>query len=222
MARPNHTSGGSSTGLPPMAVYGCRRRSSRGGIVAATNDALSMATGEFVALPRPRRRAAPRRARAQWRPAIDDHDDVDYVYTDEDKVDLDGRHFDPFLKPDWSPERLRCQMYTAPSQRDPAVAGRRSRRDARGLRRVPGLGPRVAGHRTGTAHRARPRDPLPLASGPRLGRRRPGRQAVGARGRQARRSPRTSSARASLPRSRSSPTCLAPTACGPSSANARW
>jgi glycosyltransferase involved in cell wall biosynthesis len=39
--------------------------------------------------------------------------DIDYLYTDEDKVDGDGNHYDPFFKPDWSPERFRAQMYTA-------------------------------------------------------------------------------------------------------------
>ena len=44
-------------------------------------------------------RATPRRSRA--------HDDVDYLYSDEDKVDDTGRFYDLFRKPDWSPERLR-------------------------------------------------------------------------------------------------------------------
>ena len=38
--------------------------------------------------------------------------DIDYLYTDEDKIDLEENHSDPFLKPDWSPERMRSQMYT--------------------------------------------------------------------------------------------------------------
>ena len=38
--------------------------------------------------------------------------EADYVYTDEDKIDLRGRHSSPFFKPDWSPERMRTQMYT--------------------------------------------------------------------------------------------------------------
>jgi GT2 family glycosyltransferase len=37
--------------------------------------------------------------------------DIDYVYTDEDKVADDGTVYDTFLKPDWSPERLRSQNY---------------------------------------------------------------------------------------------------------------
>ena len=43
---------------------------------------------------------------------LDEHDDIDYLYTDEDKIAADGgRFFDRFEKPDWSPERLRWQNY---------------------------------------------------------------------------------------------------------------
>jgi GT2 family glycosyltransferase len=42
----------------------------------------------------------------------DETHEVDYLYTDEDKVDLRGRHSQAFRKPDWSPDRLRCQPYT--------------------------------------------------------------------------------------------------------------
>lgn len=37
---------------------------------------------------------------------------IDYVYTDEDKVDSAGFFVQPFFKPDWSPERFLRQMYT--------------------------------------------------------------------------------------------------------------
>lgn len=84
-----------------------------GGIVAASNDALDAARGEFVALFDHDDELHPD-ALARVAAAIDDHpgDDVDYVYTDEDKIDLDGRRSSAFHKPDWSPDRLRCQPYT--------------------------------------------------------------------------------------------------------------
>jgi GT2 family glycosyltransferase len=44
------------------------------------------------------------------RAALDD--DVDYLYSDEDHINLDGHVGDAFHKPDWSPERFRSQMYT--------------------------------------------------------------------------------------------------------------
>jgi len=34
------------------------------------------------------------------------------VYSDEDKINSEGKRYDEFRKPDWSPERLRGQMYT--------------------------------------------------------------------------------------------------------------
>jgi len=39
-------------------------------------------------------------------------DDVDFVYTDENELDVDGATSSPRLKPDWSPERLLASPYT--------------------------------------------------------------------------------------------------------------
>jgi GT2 family glycosyltransferase len=86
-------------------------RSEQGGIVAATNDAYASARGEFVALLDHDDMLHPDALQAVA-DAVAGNDAVDYVYTDEDKIDLDGNHFDPFVKPDWSPERFRAQMYT--------------------------------------------------------------------------------------------------------------
>jgi GT2 family glycosyltransferase len=88
-----------------------KRREANAGIVAASNDALEMARGEFVALLDHDDELHPD-ALAYVAAAIDQAPDADYVYTDEDKIDLRGRHSNPFFKPDWSPERLRTQMYT--------------------------------------------------------------------------------------------------------------
>jgi O-antigen biosynthesis protein len=88
-----------------------RHRAANGGIVAASNDALALATGEFVVLldnddelhPDALRRADE---------ALAATPEADVLYTDEDRIDEAGRHASPFFKPDWSPERLRTQMYT--------------------------------------------------------------------------------------------------------------
>jgi GT2 family glycosyltransferase len=88
-----------------------KTRVENGGIVAASNDALAMAEGEFIALLDHDDALHPD-ALELVSQAIDSAPDVDYVYTDEDKLDAAGHHVGPFFKPDWSPERMRTQMYT--------------------------------------------------------------------------------------------------------------
>jgi GT2 family glycosyltransferase len=86
-------------------------RAENEGIVAASNDGLAMARGEFVAL-LDHDDTLHADALSLVSEAIAADPEVDYVYTDEDKIDLAGRHSGPFFKPDWSPERMRTQMYT--------------------------------------------------------------------------------------------------------------
>ncbi len=88
-----------------------QRRAENGGIVAASNDALAMAGGEFVALLDHDDRLHPD-ALAEVAKALDAAPEADYLYTDEDKISRLGIHAGPFCKPDWSPERMRTQMYT--------------------------------------------------------------------------------------------------------------
>jgi len=86
-------------------------REENGGIVAASNDALAMASGEFVALLDHDDALHPD-ALALVNEALRAEPEADYAYTDEDKIDRAGRHQPPFFKPDWSQERMRTQMYT--------------------------------------------------------------------------------------------------------------
>jgi GT2 family glycosyltransferase len=86
-------------------------REANGGIVAASNDALAMARGEFIVLLDHDDKLHPD-ALEHVDEAIGADPEVDYVYTDEDKIDEAGHHSGPFFKPDWSPERFRTQMYT--------------------------------------------------------------------------------------------------------------
>jgi GT2 family glycosyltransferase len=86
-------------------------REENGGIVAASNDALAMAAGEFIALLDHDDKLHPD-ALAHVHEALAGSPEADYVYTDEDNIDATGRHSGGFFKPDWSPERLRTQMYT--------------------------------------------------------------------------------------------------------------
>jgi len=89
------------------------RRAVNGGIVAATNDALAMATGEYVALLDHDDALVPG-ALAEVLRVLDSEAgrDADYLYTDEAHTLADGREAAHFLKPDWSPERFRSSMYT--------------------------------------------------------------------------------------------------------------
>jgi GT2 family glycosyltransferase len=86
-------------------------RSENGGIVAASNDCLDLATGEFVALLDHDDELEPH-ALERMSAVIHQFEDIDYIYSDEDKIDEAGNRSNPFYKPDWSPERFRCQMYT--------------------------------------------------------------------------------------------------------------
>jgi O-antigen biosynthesis protein len=87
------------------------RRESNGGIVAASNDALEMARGEFIVLLDHDDRLH-RDALALVHKSVRTTPQADYIYTDEDKIDRAGHHAHPFFKPDWAPERMRTQMYT--------------------------------------------------------------------------------------------------------------
>ena len=87
-------------------------RVTNGHIVAASNDGIDAARGEFVALLDHDDLLVPRALRAM-RAAIEAEPEADYLYSDEDKVDEQGKKYDPFRKPPWSPERLRGQMYTS-------------------------------------------------------------------------------------------------------------
>ncbi|QBX54304.1 glycosyltransferase [Nocardioides seonyuensis] len=87
-------------------------RETNGHIVAASNDGIEAATGEFIVLLDHDDLLTPDALAANAR-MIEAHDDVDYLYSDEDKIDDEGRLYDEFRKPDWSPERLRGQMYTS-------------------------------------------------------------------------------------------------------------
>ena len=85
-------------------------RSENGGIVEASNDALSLATGEFVVLLDNDDELHPE-ALSNVASQIELSPDIDYMYTDEDKITVDGEHYDEFKKPKWSPERLLAHNY---------------------------------------------------------------------------------------------------------------
>lgn len=83
-----------------------------GGIVAASNDGVAEARGDFIALV-DHDDLIVKTALSTVASAIRDNPEVDYLYSDEDKLGADGEFYDLFQKPTWSPERLRSQMYTS-------------------------------------------------------------------------------------------------------------
>lgn len=81
------------------------RRETNGHICAATNSALALATGEFVAL-MDHDDLLPARALYDIAVEIDRQPDLDILYSDEDKVDGRGLRFEPYFKSDWNYELL--------------------------------------------------------------------------------------------------------------------
>ena len=82
----------------------------RGGISRASNLALAMAGGDFIALLDHDDTLAPN-ALAHVCEAINQHPSGDLFYSDEDKLDERGNRFDPFFKPDWSPDLFLSENY---------------------------------------------------------------------------------------------------------------
>ncbi|MFM2115423.1 MAG: hypothetical protein RI908_1164, partial [Actinomycetota bacterium] len=87
-------------------------RATNGGIVRASNDAIALAGGEFLVL-LDNDDELRHDALALVAEAADRSPEVDYLYSDENKLSPEGQHFDAFAKPVWSPERLLGQNYTS-------------------------------------------------------------------------------------------------------------
>lgn len=85
-------------------------RSTNGHISASSNSALKLATGEYVALLDHDDDLAPN-ALYEIINVLNKNPKLDFIYTDEDKVEINGQHVDPFFKPDWSPDMLMSMNY---------------------------------------------------------------------------------------------------------------
>jgi len=80
-------------------------RSANGHISAASNSALALATGEFVAL-LDHDDELPPHALYMVAEEINEYPDVDLIYSDEDKIDADGARYEPYFKSDYNPDLL--------------------------------------------------------------------------------------------------------------------
>ena len=85
-------------------------RTENGGISAASNSALELARGELMALLDHDDVLRPHSLLLAVREfARGDH--IAWVYSDEDKIDKNGRRSGPYFKPDWNPQLLLAQNY---------------------------------------------------------------------------------------------------------------
>jgi glycosyltransferase involved in cell wall biosynthesis len=87
-------------------------RQANGHICEASNTALGLATGEFVAL-FDHDDVLSSTALYEVAAEIDAHPDAQFIYSDEDKIDVEDRRFDPYFKPDWNPDLNNGQNYTS-------------------------------------------------------------------------------------------------------------
>ncbi len=87
-----------------------QRRAPAGGISAATNAALAMASGEYVALLDHDDLLVPTALEAIAE-ALDQHPELDMLYSDEAVVGGQPPYL-PVIKPGWSPENIHELMYT--------------------------------------------------------------------------------------------------------------
>lgn len=85
-------------------------RERNGHICAASNTALEVANGEFVALLDHDDSFSPN-ALFHVVEALHRHPDAGLLYSDEDKLSEHGERFDPHFKPEWNPDLLLAQNY---------------------------------------------------------------------------------------------------------------
>ncbi len=79
-------------------------------ISVATNNAAALSTGEFLLFLDHDDELTPD-AVGEVALYLAERPDTDVVYSDDDKIDVTGRRYDPQFKPDWSPELLLSYMY---------------------------------------------------------------------------------------------------------------
>jgi glycosyltransferase involved in cell wall biosynthesis len=87
-------------------------RSSNGHISAATNSALELVSGKWVAL-LDHDDELHRDALAFVVKVLIERPNTEFIYSDEDKIDLEGKRSDPHFKSDWNLDLLYSQNYVS-------------------------------------------------------------------------------------------------------------
>lgn len=83
------------------------------GIAGNSNEALALATGDFIGL-LDHDDVLPPFALHEVVKAINEHPDADFIYSDEDKISENGKtRFNPHFKQEWSPDTFRSHNYIA-------------------------------------------------------------------------------------------------------------
>lgn len=90
--------------------YTYQRLETNQGIVAASNAALAVATGEYVVFMDSDDTLEPD-ALFQIAAYLQNHRDLDVIYTDNDKIDMNDAPVTSQFRPDWSPELLYSYCY---------------------------------------------------------------------------------------------------------------
>jgi len=85
-------------------------RSERSQISDCLNSALASVTGEFIILLNHDDLLA-QEALYEIVSLLSEHPEADLIYSDEDKLDAEGKLTDPYFKPDWCPESFLSRMY---------------------------------------------------------------------------------------------------------------
>jgi len=80
------------------------------GISENTNSAIEMAGGDFIAF-LDHDDCLPKFALYEIVKTINENKNVEFIYTDEDKISETGERFEPYFKPDFSPETLETHNY---------------------------------------------------------------------------------------------------------------
>lgn len=85
-------------------------REVNGHISAASNSALQMATGDYIALLDHDDELTPH-ALYMLAEEIAQHPDADVIYSDEDKIDGGSERYEPYFKPEWNQDLFDAQNY---------------------------------------------------------------------------------------------------------------